>query len=222
MPAPVFIESVLRKPEGLQNLCMKLKSREDLKEFHEIVDIAMIAMNSSASNDYLEKIGAEAIGVTHLSAKLGPDGRDADGKGVEVKPSKGTFHACINDDSPMKLLETAKTYSWIVLLNANKHGTCVNWVVVAPYSYWEQERFAGIYKRLELGKTDWSWGERLPEDRETRIRCLEDLVKYHKPLTYVRSNSLKLAVLMKIPEDQKRVWIHPQCPKSTIPPALRV
>lgn len=220
--APKFDVATLRKPEALESLCAKLKSREDLKEFHEIVDIAMMALNSSATNDYLEKIGAESIGAVHLTSKLGPDGRDSDGKGVEVKPSKGTFRAVINDDSPMKLLETHKSYSWLVLLNANKQGTRVNWIVVAPYSYWEQERFAGIVKRLDLTKNpEWKWGSTLPQDPETKTRCLTDLVNFHKELTYVRSNPLRLTVLADIPAEKKQVWIHPEAPKSCIPPALR-
>jgi hypothetical protein len=129
---------------------------------------------------------------------------------VEVKPSKGLFRACVNDDSPMKLLTTSREYSWIVFLNATKDGGRVNWCVVAPYSYWDHERFSGIYKRLGLA-TDaaWKWGATLPSSPEAKEECLKDLVKFHKPHTYVRSNLLKLNVLKNIPTSEIAFWKHP-------------
>jgi hypothetical protein len=225
MIVPKFNEEILRTPETLAAKIKKLLDNEALKEFHDVAAVAQICLQSSATNDYLEKIAMEAIGARHLTDKLGPDGH-LDGKGIEAKPKKGSSTSdtggVVNDDSPMKLLTTHTDYSLITFLNANKEGTKVNWAVSAPYHYWEQSRFTEIIKHLRVCEnSEWTWGEVLPADLVERKKCLEELVKFHKKKQYVRSSPLKLSVLASIPEEEVVIWKHPDVDWKKVPVALR-
>jgi hypothetical protein len=199
--------------------------QDSLKEYHDVAKVAKICLESSATNDYLEMIAVESIGGKHFTEKLGPDG-ELDGKGIEAKPTKGSSTSdtggVINDDTPMKLLKTHSEYGLLIFLNATKKGTRVNWACVAPYHYWEQSRFEEIIKRLELsGKSEWKWGSVLPAVISERKRCLDDLVKFHKKNTYVRSNPLKLSILESIPDGEIAIWKHPDLTWKELPMALR-
>jgi len=226
---PQFNEEVLRRPEALASNIQKLLDNEGMKEFHDIAEVARICIQSSATNDYLEKIAMESIGARHLTDKLGPDGESSwneQRKGVEAKPKKGSSTSdtggVVNDDSPMKLLCTHMTYGLLTFLNANKEGTRVNWAVVAPYHYWEQPRFTEIIKHLGIStNNEWKWGDILPADLSERKKCLEDLVKFHKKKHYVRSSPLKLSVLDSIPDNEVVIWKHPDITWKQVPNALR-
>ena len=221
---PDFNTDILRRPEVLAATSQKMLNDPTMKEYHEVALAAQDFLKSSASNDYLEKIAMESIGAKHLTEKLGPDG-ELDGKGLEAKPRKGgstlDTGGVINDDTPMKLLETHTNYSLLTFVNANKEGTRVNWACTAPYHYWEQDRYTKIIKRLELSSnSEWNWGEVLPP-MSTRKTCLEELVKFHKTDTYVRSNPLKLSVLDTIPGNEVVIWKHPDVSWKQVPLALR-
>ena len=225
MSMPQFNEEILRRPEALAANVQKLLDNEALKEFHDLAVVAKMCLGSSATNDYLEKIAMEAIGATHLTDKLGPDG-ELDGKGVEAKPKKGSTTCdtagVVNDDTPSKLLTTHNDYGLITFLNANKEGNRVNWAVTAPYHYWEQSRFTEIIKHLGVcTNSEWKWGEILPADLSERKKCLEDLIKYHKKKQYVRSSPLKLSVLASIPDEEVVIWKHPDVTWKQVPVALR-
>ena len=219
---PKFNEATLRRPEALGAKILEMLHQDSLKEYHDVALVAQICLQSSATNDYLEKIAMESIGAKHLTAKLGPDG-ELDGKGVEAKPSKGSTKSdtggVVNDDSPMKLLNTHNEYSLLTFVNATKDGARINWACTAPYHYWEQARFTNIIKRL--GLSEWKWGDVLPANLSERKECLEDLVKFHKKNTYVRSNPLKLSVLDGIPDGEVEIWKHPDVTWKQLPVALK-
>jgi len=222
---PKFNEGILRRPEALGAKILDMLRQDSLKEYHDVAVVAQICLQSSATNDYLEKIAIESIGAKHFTEKLGPDG-ELDGKGVEAKPKKGSstsdIGGVVNDDSPMKLLKTHNEYSLITFVNATKNVTRINWACTAPYNYWEQSRFTQIIKRLGVcGNSEWKWGEVLPVDLSKRKECLEELVKFHKKDTYVRSNSLKLSVLDSIPNSEVEIWKHPDVTWKEVPVALR-
>lgn len=226
MIIPQFNEEILRLPETMAAKIEKLLASEALKEFHDVARVAQMCLQSSATNDYLEKISVESIGATHCTDKLGPDGL-FNGKGVEAKPKKGSTSSdiagVINDDSPMKLLCTHTDYGLITFLNADKEGKQVNWAVTAPYHYWEQPRFTEIIKHLGVSaNSEWKWGEVLPADLTERKKCLEDLVNFHKKKHYVRSSPLKLSVLCSIPDEEVVIWKHPEVPWKKLPVALRM
>jgi hypothetical protein len=222
MNPPIFLRDILRKPEEILRRIQELESNQSLQQFHEIARIARICLGSSATNDYLEKLGAEAIGARHLPDKNGPDG-DLNGAGVEVKPVKKSpgvkTVACINDDTPMKLLKSHLNEKWLVLLCATETGTKVHYALCAPFHYWEQNRYEAILKRLD--PTDWTWGSTLPQDPKLRQECLEALVTKHKAHTYVRSSSLSLDVVPHIPRNEISFWVHPELPKKSLHPILQ-
>ena len=222
---PKFNEAILRRPEALGAKISEMLRQDSLKEYHDIAVVAQICLQSSATNDYLEKIAMESIGAKHLTTKLGPDG-ELDGKGVEAKPKKGSPKSdtggVVNDDSPMKLLSTHNEYSLLTFVNATNDGARINWACTAPYHYWEQARFTQIIKRLDLsGNGEWKWSEVLPADLSERKECLEELVKFHKKNTYVRSNPLKLSVLDGIPDGEVEIWKHPDVTWKQVPVALK-
>jgi len=218
MSLPTFNVDILRKPEGIKGKIELLRAR--FPEFSDIADIVSMCLGSSATNDYLEKIGAESIGAKHLTSKLGADG-ELNGRNIEVKPKKDSpSHinlGVINDDTPMKLLETHNTYSYIVFINATKDGSRINYALCAPYSYWENPRYEAILKKLELKpETGWKWDTTLPKAEKERLKCLTELVDKHKKGFYVRSSTLSLNVLPTIPKKQVVFWKHPDVKKSDL------
>jgi len=219
-----FNQEKLREPERLKQKIDLLKKNHP--EFQCVAEIAEMCLSSSATNDFLEKIGAESIGATHLNDKLGPDGREANGKGCEIKPCKKSPGSkqigVINDDTPMKLLESHRNYGTLVALNATKDGSKINWAVACPFSYFEAPRFAAIVKKLGLlTDSTWKWGGSYPLDTTTQLECLTDLTTKHKPGTYVRSSQLSLDILKTIPKDQIVFWKHPDLDKKKMNAILR-
>lgn len=217
-------EEKLREPERLKEKIDLLKKKHP--EFICVAEIAEMCLSSSATNDFLEKIGAEAIGAKHLTDKLGPDGREANGKGCEVKPCKKSSGSknigVINDDTPMKLLETHLNYGTLVAINATKDGSRINWALACPFSSFEEARFKAIVKKLALLKdSTWKWGEEYPKDTTTQLTCLNDLVTRHKSGTYVRSSQLSLDSLKDIPRDHLVLWKHPEVDQKKLPALLR-
>jgi hypothetical protein len=215
---PTFNVAILRKPESIKTKLETL--RKNYPEFTDIADIVSMCLGSSATNDYLEKIGAEAIGARHLENKLGGDG-ELHGRNIEVKPKKdspGVINVgVINDDTPMKLLETHTTYSYIVFINATKDGSRINYALCAPYAYWENSRYQEILKKLDLKEeTGWTWGTTLPTVEAERVRCLNALVEKHKKGVYVRSSPLSLSVLATIPKRYIVFWKHPDLEKKKL------
>jgi hypothetical protein len=182
-----------------------------------------MALSSSSTNDYLEKIGAEAIGAIHSAQKLGPDGF-INGRGIEVKPKKGDLGTrcggVINDDTPMKLIKDLKDIDWIVFLNATKDGGRVNWCLVAPFHYWANSRYTQILAHLQ--PTVWTWSRNeLPTDPSARENCLKDLLDQHKKKQYVRSSPLDLAIISQIPPNKRTFWLHPDVQKKQINACLQ-
>jgi hypothetical protein len=215
---PTFNVAILRKPESIKTKLETL--RKNYPEFTDIADIVSMCLGSSATNDYLEKIGAEAIGARHLENKLGGDG-ELHGRNIEVKPKKdspGVINVgVINDDTPMKLLETHTTYSYIVFINATKDGSRINYALCAPYAYWENSRYQEILKKLDLKEeTGWTWGNTLPTVEAERVRCLNALVEKHKKGVYVRSSPLSLSVLAVIPKRYIVFWKNPDLEKGKL------
>lgn len=227
MSTPIFIESILRKPESILTLIQSVETNAEYTQLKELAVIVRICLSSHATNDYLEKIGAEAIGAKHLTDKLGPDGLLRENEYVEIKPYKKSpgiaSVAVINDDTPMKLYNSHTKEKWLVLLCANESGTCIQYALCAPFHYWENSRYAGICKRLSLSlETGWAWDmTKLPEDLIERKKCLEDLLKKHQVNAYVRSNPLKLDPLNEIPRDQVSFWKHPDLPVKKLHPILQ-
>jgi hypothetical protein len=214
-----LLVSVLRKPEVVAQQVKTIMDSEH--EFKPVAELARMTLASSSTNDYLEKIGAEAIGATHSPAKLGPDGY-LNGRGIEVKPKKGDSKSkcggVINDDTPMKLVKDLKEIDWIVFLNATKEGTRVNWCLVAPFKLWANARYSQILAHLQ--PTTWTWSKtELPTSEPERTQCLEDLVKVHKPKHYVRSSPLNLDIISATTE--KVFWKHPDVPLTDIHPCLQ-
>ena len=225
MTTPTFNESILRLPEEVLQKILQLETNPLFSECREVAAVARLCLGSSATNDYLEKIGAESIGAKHLSDKLGADG-DLHGEGVEVKPFKKSPGckdvAVINDDTPMKLLKSHKHEKWLVLLCANKNGTQVNYAVCAPFWYWENSRYSQILKRLNLTKeSGWNWDITLPQDESQRLACLTELVTKHESKMYVRSSPLSLDILQGIPRNEISFWVHPELPKKKLHPTLQ-
>jgi len=225
MTTPRFLDSILRKPESLDSMIKLIESNDLYKEVKEVAVLARMCLSSSATNDYLEKIGAESIGAKHLPSKLGADG-DLHGDGVEVKPYKkspGTKSGpVINDDTPMKLLKSHEKEKWLVFLCATKPGTQILYAVCAPYQYWENDRYKAIYKKLQLEHdTEWKWGSSLPTDTKERLECLKGLIPKHKEGTYVRSSPLSLDVLRTIPKNEVSFWKHPSLATKTLHAILR-
>jgi hypothetical protein len=225
MPTPIFLESILRKPEAIASIIQTIMKNEDYKDIRSVAEIAKLCLSSKAANDYLEKIGAESIGFKHLDEKLGPDGV-LNGEYVEVKPSKkspGSKNiAVINDDTPMKLLKSHKDIKWLVLLCADKDGQRIQYAICAPFKYWEESRYIAICKKLKLSnETGWNWGTTLSSDESECQKCLEELEKKHTRNTYVRSSSLSLDVLKRIPREEISFWKHPEVNKSKLHPILR-
>jgi hypothetical protein len=212
-----FNITVLRKPEMIKEKIQRLRTLH--VDFADVADVAEICLKSSATNDYLEKIGAEAIGAVHTDAKLGGDGK-LDGFDIEVKPKKDSpgiaSVGCINDDTPMKLLKTHKTYSSIVFLNAPRDAGRINYALCVPYKYFEAGRYKKIVQRLKLNTDNWKWGETLPTDPVQRLKCLEELVKMHQKETYVRSSPLSLNVVKDIPKEEVLFWKHPDLDKKKL------
>lgn len=224
MSVPKLQEAILRKPEHLARLISLMETNPLYKEVQEVAELAKLCLSSSATNDYLEKIGAEAIGARHSSDKLGADG-DLNGQGVEVKPFKKSpgckAVAVINDDTPMKLLKSHTHEKWLVLLCANKTGTQIHYALCAPFQYWEPIRYQAIIRRLNLTEeTGWKWPT-LPTDPSERLECLTDLVPKHQPQTYVRSSPITLDILSCIPKEEVSLWVHPELPTVKLHPLLK-
>ena len=218
----------MRRPEGLRDSIMNL--RREHPEYADVADVATICIESSSTNDYLEKIGAESIGARHLTSKLGPDGElEENGVkvGIEIKPKKSDsagigIGGVINDDTPMKLKKTFTEYKYIVFLNASKSGTLVHWALCAPIGYWSPQRFKKIVQALQLlSDPEWKWGESLPSDPVQHLECLDDLVKKHKQKVYIRSSELSLDVVKTIPKSELVFWKHPDVPKAKLCKALQ-
>ena len=225
MSTPKFIESILRKPEGLSKNIEKMMNEDLYKDVRDVAEVAKICLSSKASNEYLEKIGAESIGFQHLSDKLGPDGV-LNGVYVEVKPYKKSSRsktvAVVNDDTPMKLLKSHKEIKWLVLLCATTDGQRIHYAICAPFKYWENDRYNSICRQLKLCKENgWNWGSSLPLDDSECLKCLEELETKHMKKTYVRSSSLSLDVLEKIPREEISFWKHPDLPISKLHPILK-
>jgi len=225
MELPVFEASILRRGETLVAQIEQTLRDPSQAAIHDMARAARMSLCSSATNDYYEKVGAEAIGFTHCPEKHGPDGKK-DGQGAEVKPTKGSPGTgklgVINDDSAMKLLKDHKECQWLVALKVASDGSQVSWALVAPFHYWEACRFQKIVKKLGL-KDDpsWKWSDAYPDDTTEREQALQDLVAKHKKDHYVRSSELSLAVLEDIPREQVRLWVHPDLPKKKLHKLLK-
>ena len=224
LTVPRFIIEKLREPERLRSLITGLTARND--EYAPVAAVANMMMSSSATNDYLEKIGAEAIGGVHSNVKLGPDGYVGT-EGIEVKPKKQKIGegigGVINDDTPMKLVKDTRDIKWIVFLNAEKDSSRINYAVVAPFKYWNAARFDQIVRRLGLltATTEWPWGTTIPNCPVQQERCFNDLVARHQERMYVRSSPLSLDVLMSVPAEERNIWVHPDVPHNVLPRAIR-
>lgn len=221
MPVPSFNTEILRRPEALMQLIQTHSVTGSA--FKNMADAAYMMITSSATNDYLEKIGAEAVGARHLSAKLGMDAIMPDGVEIEIKPKKGstpnaTSGGVINDDTPMKLKKASESYQLVVFINATKESK-VNWAVVAPFKYWNNTRYANIVKKLGLNESNWSWPlTELPEDPSA---CLTELLTKHRKGVYVRSSNLHLSVLKNIPVEERNVWVHPELDVKKLPKMIK-
>jgi hypothetical protein len=223
MQTPHFLHNVLRRVETLQTCCAEILRNKELERFYCVAEAAQMLLQSSSSNDYYEKIGAECIGFVHQTQKHGADGKLGD-IGAEIKPTKETSTSAklgvINDDTPMKLLKDHEECQWLVALRVAKDGSRVNWALVAPFHYWEQSRFTQILDRLNL-TNDPTWTYKtLPLTEEEKSKCFQELVKRHQKNMYVRSSELKLSVITSIPKTEYRVWIHPDLPKEQLPKLL--
>jgi hypothetical protein len=224
MSTPTFNTAILRRPEFVSKQIKELLTEADGR-YKDVAELAQMAINSAATNDYLEKIAIEAIGGTHSSAKLGPDGYIG-GRGIEAKPHKGTpgekAGGVINDDTPMKLKKDLEEIDWIVFLNANRSGDRVNFAVLAPFDTWANSRYMQIVKHLELTPPSWKWSQtELPQDPAERKKCIDDLVSHHKPKHYVRSNPLSLELLCNVPKEKRSVWIHPDLTQDHLHKCIR-
>jgi hypothetical protein len=224
MTTPIFNTAILRRPEMVSKQIKELLSLADGK-YQDVAELAQMAIKSAATNDYLEKIAIEAIGGTHSSAKLGPDGYIS-GRGIEAKPHKGTpgekMGGVINDDTPMKLIKDLQEIDWIIFVNANKSGDQVNFAVLAPFDTWADSRYTQIVKHLGLCQPLWKWSEtELPKDPEERKKCLGDLLAQHKPKHYVRSSPLSLELLCKVPKEKRSIWVHPDLSTESLHKCIR-
>ena len=210
---PAIIPTILHRPERIR---AQLAQARDAG-LTELADALELLLASKASNDLLEACAIESIGAVCSGKKLGADGFLGTA-GVEAKPKKTGLKVpdggCINDDTPMKLLRDAKEIPWVVFQNAEASGDRINWQVVAPYSYWIKPRFLAICERLGISRE-------FPTTPDDQMRALEDLVTQHRAKTYVRSSPLDLRLLLTIPPEQLRVWIHPEIPLDSFPPIIR-
>lgn len=218
MSVPSFVGPLLRRPEALLTLIAENPG--------DMADAARMMLTSSATNDYLEKIGAEAIGARHLPAKLGADGVMPDGTEVEIKPRKSktpnaTSCGVMNDDTPMKLKKTVESNPLLVILNATPESR-VNWAVVTRFKYWNNARYTKITKNLGLTASDWRWSlAEIPASPEEASQCLDDLVARHQQKKYVRSSDLHLSVLLTIPREELNIWVHPDVLPKTLPKVIQ-
>ena len=219
MSVPHFIPPFLHRPETLMEMIVSTPG--------DMADAALMLLTSSATNDFLEKVGAEAIGARHLSAKLGADGIMPDGTEVEVKPRKSktpnaTSCGVVNDDTPMKLKKTVETNPLIVVINATPESR-VNWAVVTRFKYWNNARYAKIVKNLGITASDgWKWSlAELPHEPAELAACLTDLNARHETHRYVRSSDLHLSVLLKIPYEERNIWVHPDVPRNSLPKVIQ-
>lgn len=227
MNVPKYNPEILMVGEKLSQQIQDILKDPGKSEFHLMAKTAQMMLSSSATNDFYEKLGAEAIGFKHLDAKLGPDGvRESDNQFLEVKPRKDTVSSgtlgVINDDSAMKLKKDHTGCQWLSVLRLSKDGSKVLWALAAPFHYWEPARFAQIVIRLGLD-TDptWKWGTKFPEQAEEQVQCLDDLEKRHKKNTYVRSNDLNVKVAEMIPKEEVSFWVHPSVQKESLHPVLK-
>jgi len=213
MTLPLILGSVLRRPEVI---------REQLTRAREagltvLADAMDLLLASKASNDLLEACAIESVGAVCSGKKLGADGFIGLA-GVEAKPKKSGLKkadgGCINDDTPMKLKRDYHEIPWIVFTNAEESGDRINWQIVAPYSYWTKPRFLEICKGLGLER-EW------PEAPDAQAAALDELVGQHRAKTYVRSNPLNLALLLAIPPEEIRLWLHPEIPLTSFPQIIR-
>jgi hypothetical protein len=219
MSVPSFIAPLLRRPETLLQLIAENPG--------DMADAALMMITSSATNDYLEKIGAEAIGARHLSAKLGADGVMPDGTEVEIKPRKSktpnaTSCGVVNDDTPMKLKKSVESDPLLVVINATPESR-INWAVVTRFKYWNNARYAKIVKNLQITASDgWKWSlAELPYDSAELSACLADLNARHTAHRYVRSSDLHLSVLLKVPYEDRNIWVHPDVPHNSLPKVIQ-
>uniref|UniRef100_A0A6C0K948 Uncharacterized protein n=1 Tax=viral metagenome TaxID=1070528 RepID=A0A6C0K948_9ZZZZ len=219
MSIPSFIAPLLRRPEALL--------QQIAENPGDMADAALMMITSSATNDYLEKIGAEAIGARHLSAKLGADGMMPDGTEVEIKPRKSktpnaTSCGVVNDDTPMKLKKSVESDPLLVVINATTESR-VNWAVVTRFKYWNNARYAKIVKNLGITASDgWKWSlAELPYEPTDLASCLTDLNARHAAHRYVRSSDLHLSVLLKIPHEERNIWVHPDVPHKSLPKVIQ-
>jgi hypothetical protein len=223
MIMPEFIESVLLQPEQISILIESLRKTHPV--YTPVADLAKMTLSSSSTNDYLEKIAVESIGFRHIDDKLGADGVNPTNETdkLEAKPSKGTFKAVINDDTPMKLLKSFKEIPRIVFLNSNNSGSKVNFAILAPFSAWDNSRYKNICEHLKLSTDDkWTHScESLPTDLNEKEAVLRELLTKHVKKQYVRSSPLNLDVLSTIPKSQIRLWKHPEFPKNKLPRTLQ-
>jgi hypothetical protein len=219
---PSFNNYILHEPENIEKLVKELEAK--YPKYKVIADIVKMTLESKSTNDFLEKIAVESIGFRHLTDKLGPDGVDPTNENIklEAKPSKGTFKAVINDDTPNKLLKS-KQIQLIIFLNANKSGNKVNYVILAPFSAWDNSRYNKICEHLKLEKDDtWKYDcKNLPENLSEKEKVLTELVNKHVPKQYVRSSPLNLEVLNTIPKEKIRVWKHDDFPNSKLPKSIQ-
>lgn len=213
MATPAILTEVLRRPERIR--AQVTQARE--MGLTDLADAMDLLLASKASNDLLEACAIHSIGAVCSGKKLGADGFLGT-EGIEAKPKKTGIKkpegGCINDDTPMKLLRDFREIPWIVFQNAQEAGDRINWQVTAPFSYWMKPRFLAICERLGLERE-------FPETREAQLRALEELVMHHRAKTYVRSNPLDLRLLLTIPPEQLRVWVHPEIPLESFPPIIR-
>lgn len=219
MSVPSFIAPLLRRPETLLQLIAENPG--------DMADAALMMITSSATNDYLEKIGTEAIGARHLSAKLGADGVMPDGTEVETKPRKSktpntTSAGVVNDDTPMKLKKSVESDPLLVIINATPESR-INWAVVTRFKYWNNARYAKIVKNLQITASDgWKWSlAELPYEPAEVAACLTDLNARHTAHRYVRSSDLHLSVLLKVPYEDRNIWVHPDVPHNSLPKVIQ-
>jgi len=219
MSVPHFINHILRRPETLL--------QQIAENPGDMADSALMMITSSATNDYLEKIGAEAVGARHLPAKLGADGVMPDGTEVEIKPRKSktpnvTSCGVVNDDTPMKLKKTVESNPLLVVINATPESR-INWAVVTRFKYWNNARYAKIVKNLGITASDgWKWSlAELPYEATDVSACLDELVTRHRSHHYVRSSDLHLSILLKIPHEEREIWVHPDVARESLPKVLQ-
>jgi hypothetical protein len=208
---------VLMRPE---------RTREEIRRiaelgFTEAASAALMALQSTSTNDFLEKLLMEAIGAVHSPKKLGKDGQHELG-GAEAKPTKnkaiGSSSAgTVNDDSPMKLLSDYTSCPIVVFGRSSPTCERVDWLCVAPYSNWTEKRLGKIVDRLGLDADEWEW----PETEAEQLALLQRLQTQHKEGMYVRSNSLSLTLLKNANPADIIIWHHPDVSVSQLPKPMQ-